>query len=558
MPTVYVNDIPVEIGSERHNCVTVAAKAGVEVPHYCYHPALTVVASCRMCLVEMGELKDGKVMMQPKVFPGCQTPVKDGTVVVTGDYVRRDGVAPLSYDPAYKPGERAKKAQADTLEGLLLNHPLDCPVCDKAGECKLQDYSYQYGRSESRLVDEKLQPPNKPGISSKITLFTDRCILCSRCVRFTREVSGTSELTVISRGHHAEIDVFPGRPLENKLSGNVVDLCPVGALGSKDFLYTQRVWYLKSTDGVCNRCSTGCSTHVDSNKDIVYRLRARENLEAQGYFMCDEGRWGYHYTKSPDRITRPRLKAADGTLRAAPWSEVLPKLRDTFAKAGAKTVGVLSPFLTVEEAFLISTWVKGLGGRLVLGPVPVTGEDDRYPKDVRGNPPAAGKEKFTIRAEKAPNRLGVEAVLRHFGGETTPFAGFGGASALFFAGGYPDPNQLDAFLSQHNPPPTLAVLDLFAHPFARQADFFLPSASVFETEGTLVNHAGLAQTFSKAVRPPAEVRGALQLAADLLNRRGLVQAVAVRKEIAAAIPQFAGLPTELPVLAGKRLELATV
>ncbi len=216
MPTVYVNDKPVEIGSQRLNCVQVAELAGILVPHYCYHPALTVVASCRMCLVEMGELKDGKVTMQPRVFPGCQTPVKDGTVIVTGEYNKRDKSLPqLPYDPAYKHGDRAQKSQADTLEGLLLNHPLDCPVCDKAGECKLQDYSYQFGRSESRMVDPKNTPPNKPGISSKITLFTDRCIMCTRCVRFTREISGTAELTVIGRAHHEEIDIFPGRPLEN-------------------------------------------------------------------------------------------------------------------------------------------------------------------------------------------------------------------------------------------------------------------------------------------------------------------------------------------------------
>ncbi len=293
MPTVYVNDTPVEIGTEKLNCIHAADRAGVFIPHYCYHAALSVVASCRMCLVEIGERKpDGTVVMQPKVVPGCQTPVKDGTVIVTGEYDQRDSsVQPLNYPADYtkggQPGDRAKKAQADTLEGLLLNHPLDCPVCDKAGECLLQDYSFQYGRSESRMVDEKNTPPNKPHLSSKITLFTDRCILCTRCVRFTREISGTSELMVTSRGHHEEIDVFPGRPLENKLAGNVVDLCPVGALGSKDFLYKQRVWYLKNSPGVCSRCSTGCSIHTDTNKDIVYRLRPRlnDNAEANGYWM---------------------------------------------------------------------------------------------------------------------------------------------------------------------------------------------------------------------------------------------------------------------------------
>src|SRR5207248_8414217 len=142
----------------------------------------------------------------------CQTPVKDGSVIVTGDYAGRDqSVPPLAYDPAYKPADRAKKAQADTLEGLLLNHPLDCPVCDKAGECKLQDYSFEFGRSESRMIDDKNTPPNKPDLSSTITLFTDRCIMCTRCVRFTREISGTAELAVIGRAHHEEIGVFPGR-----------------------------------------------------------------------------------------------------------------------------------------------------------------------------------------------------------------------------------------------------------------------------------------------------------------------------------------------------------
>ena len=457
MPTVYVNDKPVEIGTQKLNCVQAAELAGVFVPHYCWHEALTVVASCRMCLVEMGDLKDGKVNFPPggKVSPGCQTPVKDGTVIVTAEYDKRDKSLPvLPYDPNYTKaaplGERAKKSQADTLEGLLINHPLDCPVCDKAGECKLQDFSYKYGRSESRMVDVKNTPPNKPQLSSKITLFTDRCIMCTRCVRFTREISGTAELAVMGRGHHEEIDVFPGRPLENKLAGNVVDLCPVGALGSKDFLYKQRVWYLKTTDGVCNRCSTGCSTYVDTNKDIVYRLRPRYNPKAQGHFMCDDGRLGYHHANSGERFVRPMVKT-EGRFKPMVWSSLLPQLKQEFsdaAKANAKgTVAVLSPFLTVEEAFLLGSYFKSLSKdvRLVLGPVPVIGQDDKYPKNAKGEPPAKPEEpvKFTIRAEKAPNRVGVEAVLKQLQGEVIPFASIAGESlsAMWFAGGYPDPSR---------------------------------------------------------------------------------------------------------------------
>jgi NADH-quinone oxidoreductase subunit G len=566
MPTVYVNDKPVEIGTRKLNCVQAAELAGVFVPHYCWHEALSVVASCRMCLVEVGELKDGKLTMQPKVLPGCQTPVKDGTVVVTGEYAKRDPAAPaLPYDPGYTkggaPGERAKKAQADTLEGLLVNHPLDCPVCDKAGECKLQDFSYKYGRSESRMVDAKNTPPNKPHLSSKITLFTDRCIMCTRCVRFTREVSGTSELMVTNRGHHEEIDVFPGRPLENKLAGNVVELCPVGALGSKDFLYKQRVWYLKHTDGVCSRCATGCSTVVDHNKDIVYRVNARENPEAQGHFICDDGRYGYHFANSTERVTRPLVRA-DGATKPAPWSAVTPRLKEAFAKAAGENakgvVAVLSPFLTVEEAFLYATYFKGLSAdvRLALGPVPVVGQDDTYPKDVRGNP--VEPVKFTIRAEKCPNRRGVEAVLRHFQGGVAPFDAVAreGVAAMWFAGGYPDRAAVEADLgTDWKTPGLLVVQDLFPTVVTAAATFVLPATSAFEKDGTFVNHAGLAQTFPRAVRPPVEARTELQVAFDLLGRRGLVQAAAVRSELAKAVPAFAGLAgTDLPAT-GVRFEL---
>lgn len=565
MATVYVNDVPVDIGTDRLNCVQVAERAGQFVPHYCYHEALTVVASCRMCLIEMGDLKDGKVTMIPKVFPGCQTPVKDGSVIITGDYEKRSvGHETLPYDPKYVPGKLARKAQADTLEGLLINHPLDCPVCDKAGECKLQDYSYEYGRAESRLIDPKNTPPNKPELSSKITLFTDRCIMCTRCVRFTREISGTAELMVTNRGHHEEINVFPGRPLENRLAGNVVDLCPVGALGSKDFLYTQRVWYLKDTDGVCGGCSTGCSIHVDTNKDIVYRLRPRPNPAAQGHFMCDDGRWGYHYVNSLERIVRSHTRTDNGLVPAS-WSGILPKLQDELALAAttapAKVIAVLSPFLTAEEAFLWGRYFKGLSPetRLVLGPVPVSGADDSYPKDVHGKP--VEPVKFTIRAEKCPNVNGVSAVLKQLQGEVIPYtqvAGESGLWALAFLGGYPNREQLqDALPINWTAPALFLVQDLFHSPLTEKAKYVLPATATFEKDGTFVNHAGLAQVFRRAVRPPVEARGELQIAADLLGRKGLVQPAVIRKELVAAVPFFDGIE-EPRVPQGKRLELTTV
>src|SRR5438309_5911327 len=321
MAVVYVNDKPVDIGNEKLNLIQAALKGGVFIPHYCWHPALTVVASCRMCLVEVGERKpDGSIAMQPKVVPACQTPAKDGTIVVTNS-------------------AKARGAQAQTLEALLINHPLDCPVCDKAGECLLQDFSYNFGNSQSRMIDEKNTPPNKPYISDTITLFADRCIMCTRCVRFTREISGQAELQVINRGNHSEIDIFPGEPLNNKLAGNVVDLCPVGALCSKDFLYKQRVWFLKPQKSVCTDCSTGCSVFVDHNKDIVYRLRARENPQAQGYFMCDEGRYGFHYVNSSQRILQPTARrevAAKGAATPIGYDQVVPAIRERLVDVAAE------------------------------------------------------------------------------------------------------------------------------------------------------------------------------------------------------------------------------
>jgi NADH-quinone oxidoreductase subunit G len=550
MATVYVNDRPVDIGTEKLNLIQAALKVGVLIPHYCWHPALTVVASCRMCLVEVGERKpDGTVTMQPRVVPACQTPAKDGTIIVTNS-------------------KRAVGAQQQTLEDLLLNHPLDCPVCDKAGECLLQDYSYHFGRSSSRMVDEKNTPPNKPHIGANVTLFTDRCIMCSRCVRFTREISGTAELQVINRGNHSEIDIFPGEPLNNKLATNVVDLCPVGALCSKDFLYKHRVWNLKTRKSVCADCSTGCSIVIDGNKDIVYRLRPRFNPQAQGHFMCDDGRLGYHYVNSTERYLRPMYRS-EGQLKALPWGDAIVGVRSAFEAAATKNaasvVGVLSPFLTCEEAYLLASFLKGLSRdvRLALAPVPVIGEDDTYPKDRHGRP--AHPVKFTIRAEKCPNRRGVEAVLRHFQGDLIGFdevvrlSGEGQVQALYLAAGYPprEGGWVREEQARALRKVGLVVLhDLLPSPISGFAHYILPGTSWAEKDGTFVNHSGLAQAISWAVTPTGECRTDGQVFLDLLDRRGLVHAPTLRAELAGAIPYFAPLAGREPGEYGIPLETA--
>jgi NADH-quinone oxidoreductase subunit G len=564
MAVVHVNNHPVDIGNDKLNLVQAAMRGGVLIPHYCWHPALSVVASCRMCLVEVGERKpDGSIAMQPKVVPACQTPAKDGTVVITNS-------------------DKARHAQEQTLESLLLNHPLDCPVCDKAGECKLQDYSFEFGRAQSRMIDDKNQPPNKNYIGDQITLFADRCIMCTRCVRFTREISGTAELQVIDRGHHSEIDIFPGEPCNNKLAGNVVDICPVGALCSKDFLYKQRVWYLKDTNSVCPDCSTGCSIHLDTNKNIVYRLRPRENPKAQGHFMCDLGRFGYHYVNSEKRITKPEVRGQDrisdapkignepqvlrGRMWPYPWEKVVTQLRQELVNAaaigGATVAGMLSPFLTCEEAFLLAKYLKGLSNqvRLYLGPVPTVGEDDNYPKDRHGKP--IQPIKFTIRAEKCPNRRGVEAILRHFQGEVLAFddllhhADENKLKAVYLAAGNPPRNG--GWISEEQATrlkqiPLVIVQDLFPSPASAIAKYVVPSATFAEKDGTFVNYAGLAQCIRWGIRPPEGVRTDGQVFLDLLERRGLVHAPSLRAELAKEIPYFAALAQD-PGIHGVFLE----
>lgn len=531
MATVYINDKAVDIGDKKLNLVQAAELAGVTIPHYCYHPALSVVASCRMCLVEVGEKKpDGTVVMQPRVIPACQTPAKDNTVIQTAT-------------------AKSKSAQAQTLESILLNHPLDCPVCDKAGECKLQDYSYNYGNSESRMVDEKNTPPNKPDLGNNISLFTDRCIMCSRCVRFTREISGTAELHVVNRGSHAEIDVFPTEPLNNKLASNVVDLCPVGALASKDFLYTHRVWNLKTQDSVCAGCSTGCSIHLDTNKNVVYRLRPRENPNAQGYFMCDDGRLGYHYVNSSNRISKPHMKSDSGADLSS-WKDILPSLRAELNAVASKNPSgiavMLSPFLTVEEGFLLATFIKSISpkSKLVLGPVPVTGEDDHYPK-TRGS--VAPQVKFTIRNEKCPNKKGIEQIIKHFEGDVIHVADYLSTNtpeALFIAAGYQGEEVAwfdNTLLGLFKKVKLLITQDLFPSALTDVSKYIIPSAAFSEKEGTFVNFAGLAQELHWACVPLKQVRTDGQVYLDLLERKGLLQAANIRDEIAKSIPYFSKL-----------------
>ena len=279
MPKITVDGKIIEC-KDRQMVLQACLDGGHFIPSYCYHQGLSIPASCRICLVEVEGI--------PKLVPSCQTPVRDGMVV-------------------HSRSPKAVANQKQVMEYLLINHPLDCPVCDQAGECSLQDYSYKYGRSESRFEEDKAKKPKKD-VGEGIYLYADRCIMCTRCVRFTREVSGTSEIYVDGRGFREEIDIFPGKPCNNKLAGNVVDLCPVGALLDKDFLFKQRVWLLKQTPSISPVDSGGENIYLEHNEGVVYRIKPRENMEVNGFWISDDTRYSYKIIADEKRLKKAMVK----------------------------------------------------------------------------------------------------------------------------------------------------------------------------------------------------------------------------------------------------------
>jgi NADH-quinone oxidoreductase subunit G len=523
MGKVIVNNVEVEIGdNERLNGIQAARRAGVEIPHYCWHPGLSVVASCRMCLVETGARnpQTGAVQMLPKLVPACQTPAKDGTVFVTES-------------------DKVKQARAFVEEGLLIDHPIDCPICDKAGECYLQDYHFEHGQRERRADIRPFTSRKRP-MGDTVTLFVDRCVMCSRCVRFCREISGTSELMVIDRGSHSEIDVLPDFPLANKLSGNVVDICPVGALGDRDFLYTQRVWFMKQHAGICTGCATGCSIWIDENQDHIYRLRPRENPHVNQWWMCDEGRYGYHHVHSPQRLVGPRRRDSKG-YSDVEWSQALEELPEKLQAAG-RLAAVLSPELTIEEAYLLAKLVRSFDADALvgLGPVVTMGEDEHFPNG------------FTIRAEKCPNRRGVMEIVKHFMGEHIGFEDIlnmldrSRVRGAWVTGGHKHDWIDEAAAERLGRLELLVVQDLFASPLWERATYQLPGAAFAEREGSYVNWQGRLQSVPWAVRPPAGARVEGSVYWQMLGMPGLYQPAAVMKEIAAEVPFFAAAANGVP------------
>ncbi|HTQ81532.1 MAG TPA: 2Fe-2S iron-sulfur cluster-binding protein, partial [Thermoanaerobaculia bacterium] len=345
MPKVTINDRTVEVPAGT-NLVEAGLLVGVQIPHYCYHPRLSVVGQCRMCLVEIEV--GGKKM--PKLQAGCSTQVE------------RDGMVVRTDTP------EVKEAQKGMMEFLLINHPLDCPICDQAGECGLQDYSFKHGVAFSRFqFEDKRTYPGRERIplGANVVLNMNRCIQCTRCVRFTNEIAKTGELGFFNRGARTEIGTFPGRELSNPLATCVVDVCPVGALTSTRFRFAERVFYLDKKPSICTGCEVGCNITIEHRRGSIKRYKPRANPEVNDYWMCDFGRASFERYKTIPRLATARLRNAEGRAVPATWQEALDTAHAKLSAAGAEggSVAVLgSGFLTCEEALLFAELADQVSG----------------------------------------------------------------------------------------------------------------------------------------------------------------------------------------------------
>jgi NADH-quinone oxidoreductase subunit G len=484
-----------------------AKTVGVLIPHYCYHPGLPVAGVCRMCLVE--------VEKAPKLAPACATAAADGQVV-------------------HVHTEQSLEARKGVLEMLLINHPLDCPICDQSGECELQDYTFQEGRKDSRYREPKRFNPVED-FGGDVVYVPNRCILCTRCVRFMDDIAEEPTLAVVERGDRALIGKFPDKDLTHPWAGNVVDLCPVGALLSKDSLNKARAWELDRTASVCPNCTQGCNMIVETRDEVVVRLRPRPNEDVNAYFMCDYGRLNYRWLNRPDRIEQPMLNAA-GALMAAEWEQAV----ETAATAlrGKRAYVVASPMLSNEALYLLSRLIQRTGG---AGAFTV----ERGPEA-----PLAAFDDLALRAERAANVRGAE--LLGFQKTDTPLDGLQDGDVLVLAG-----VELDAAADTSRAGAILAVSAVLSDA-ARSAVAVLPIANMAEEEGTFTNLRGRVQRFRQAKAAPGLVRASWSVLSDLLLALGddtnFFTAAEVFAALAGAHDQFAGLDYEslgfrgLPVL----------
>jgi NADH-quinone oxidoreductase subunit G len=514
MPTITIDGQSIEAPAGAM-LLPVALENGIHIPHYCWHPKLSIDGSCRMCQVE--------VEGSPKLVISCNMPIRDGMVVRTTT-------------PA------VQKTRRGVMELLLVNHPLDCPICDKAGECLLQDYAFAYGSRRARTAEPRRKLEKRKDIGPRMILDQERCILCRRCVRFCREITGTNELGVFNMGDHSTLDVLDGAPLANDYSICTADICPVGALESKDFHHKLRVWFLKKTESVCPSCSNGCNITVHHYRNRIWRMMPRRNDAVNETWMCDHGRLNYQHVLSTERLRQPLLRR-DGQLEPCTWDEaigaVAAQLRRTARDSEGRGIAVVaSPHLTNEEHFRFAQLLRALN---------VTNVDVA----VRTGP----SDDFLIKADKAANARGAADMGLHpaDGGLGLPglleAAGRGEIRVLYVCGPdlweTVDLKVLEAAVARVD---CLIVQDLFRTPWAERAHMVLPSLTFAEKSGTFTNSAGRVQRLSRAIEPADGQLSDGEIFTRVLGQvtegRLSFDPAAVLTEIAQAVPAYAGLTIE--------------
>ncbi len=480
-----------------------AESIGIKVPHYCYHPGLSSPAMCRMCLVE--------VEGWPKLAPACKEVAQDGQVVFTES-------------------EKAQKQRTGVLEFYLVNHPLDCPICDQSGECKLQDFVFSEGREHGRGREPK-RVLGRDDFGGDVLFNADRCVMCTRCVRFMREVAEDERLTVVERGSRAIIDTFFEEGLDGSpFAGNIVDICPVGALVSKDFLHKARAWDLDRTPSVCPSCSQGCNITLDVRDDLVQRLKPRENLEVNGWWMCDFGRHNYEWINRADRIDTPTL---DG--KPTGWSEALQALLERLRTVGDPVKGLTWAHAPNEEMGMLKALVDQVGGGELAYRSP------RAPDET----PLPGFPNLIRRKELAPNDKGAEIFGFTRTGDENGEGGleaFGDHGGVLIVVGDPLADAGPEFGAKAK---LFVYLGSYESPVAKNAHFVLPITTFAEQEGSYTNAQDRIQRFWPGLRAPGEARpgwfilGALL--AELTEGEVPMGADSAFEQVAARTPEFSGI-----------------
>jgi NADH-quinone oxidoreductase subunit G len=467
------------------NMVEAAKLVGSDIPYFCYHPRLSIAANCRMCMVEASNA--------PKLVPACQTPIAEGQVIKTNT-------------------PKVKEQQRAVMEFLLLNHPVDCSICDQAGECKLQDYYMRYDYRPSRLEGGKVMKNKRKVLGPRVVLDQERCIICSRCVRFMNEIPKEPQLGIFGRGSHEVIDTFPGSELDSNYSLNTVDICPVGALLSRDFRFRARAWFLSAAPSVCTGCSRGCNIYADFMAQDTYRYRPRENEAINKSWMCDQGRLSYKYLNL-GRVLSAVVGRQQGTGTARP--EVA---RREAVKAAAKALGdmkgrvavLASPLASNEDLLASLTFAKvSLGAREVYV----------------GGRPQGDADHYLMTADKNPNRKGLELIAQGLGLALKPFeeltrAMDAGRVTALYAVGTEVPGNVEAFAQAAAKLEVFVAQAMNESPITAQATVLLPASVHVEHDGSFVQMDGIVQRFRKAYPSKGDAAAHWMLAAELTRELG--------------------------------------